>query len=737
MKKKAALLIVLTAVLFMLFAVKQKMEFDENTYSEKYVSLAEVGRELSFSFYKETNWDEYFRAYHKKYLTKEIAGELLTRIGVSDYIGLSHIPDNTAVSRDDWRVLYTQILDYLDDGKEVGEKTVFVLGLIEREDGAILITNEGDYVTELSENYFSVWKTYDIFYMEEECVGIAGISDKEAVVQNAYLKSYDGKKMTFLFRGGEYEMETKAFAASPKQGVCDFVFSDGALQKIRTKKETIQGKMLSYDDDVIEIDGYGRIAHTGKIPVYYTADGMETEEISISDVVLGNMEATYVTGENEVCAILVKTPAVIENIRVLLLAEDGGNFRAEVFLKSDADCVLKVGENETDYAAGTVFCVQQFIGDTQNTFSLSPKQDNGKIYICDKDGNVLSNGYAGSMEARWYEGGYVLVNSVPFETYLYAVVPSEMPSSYEPEALKAQAVCARSYAYIQLMRADLAAYGAHINDSTSYQVYNKTAATEASVRAVNETASEVMTYGGEVIEAYYFSTSAGYTDTAEVWNPENTESYGYLKQVCLNETPFSGDLSDEADFREYIMSEQSGYDSGIKFYRWQASADYAKKETEIMQILENRHFISPGNVIYYETDEKTETGSLQQFGGIKEIAAEKRSRSGSVVVLKIVCENGVIKVMSEYNIRKVLGCGVTSLTYADGSTAEQVSLLPSAACTVERQPDGSYMLYGGGYGHGLGMSQNGANGLAKEGNGYRDILHYFYKDIKIESLKDR
>ena len=65
------------------------------------------------------------------------------------------------------------------------------------------------------------------------------------------------------------------------------------------------------------------------------------------------------------------------------------------------------------------------------------------------------------------------MNSVPFETYLTAVVPSEMPSTYEKEALKAQAVCARSYAYIQLMRADLAAFGAHINDSTSYQVYNK------------------------------------------------------------------------------------------------------------------------------------------------------------------------------------------------------------------------------------------------------------------------
>lgn len=125
------------------------------------------------------------------------------------------------------------------------------------------------------------------------------------------------------------------------------------------------------------------------------------------------------------------------------------------------------------------------------------------------------------------------MNSVPFETYLTAVVPSEMPSTYEKEALKAQAVCARSYAYIQLMRADLAAFGAHINDSTSYQVYNKVEAGEVSRQAVEETKHEVMTYADEVIEAYYFSTSMGYTDTAEVWNPEEMENYGYLKKVCL------------------------------------------------------------------------------------------------------------------------------------------------------------------------------------------------------------
>lgn len=133
------------------------------------------------------------------------------------------------------------------------------------------------------------------------------------------------------------------------------------------------------------------------------------------------------------------------------------------------------------------------------------------MVICDADGAELSNGYGGSMEVRCLGDGYTLVNSLPLERYLQDVVPSEMPASYEPEALKAQAVCARSYACIQLLRGDLAEYGAHIDDSTAYQVYNRVTDADAAREAVIATQGEVLSYQGNIVEAYYFSTSMGYT----------------------------------------------------------------------------------------------------------------------------------------------------------------------------------------------------------------------------------
>lgn len=76
------------------------------------------------------------------------------------------------------------------------------------------------------------------------------------------------------------------------------------------------------------------------------------------------------------------------------------------------------------------------------------------------------------------------------------------------------------------------------------------------------------------------------------------------EKVCLNTPETDIDLSDEKTFLDYIRKPQTGFDSEIKYYRWSAQADFNGKEAEIRQILENRHSISPRNVIYYESNGK-------------------------------------------------------------------------------------------------------------------------------------
>ena len=115
-----------------------------------------------------------------------------------------------------------------------------------------------------------------------------------------------------------------------------------------------------------------------------------------------------------------------------------------------------------------------------------------------------------SIEVKAEEGGLVLINELYLEDYLKKVVPSEMPASYEKEALKAQAVCARTYAYRQIQGNAYGQYGAHVDDSTNFQVYNNISTSERTDQAVNETCGQMLFYNDKPIEAFYYSTSCGH-----------------------------------------------------------------------------------------------------------------------------------------------------------------------------------------------------------------------------------
>lgn len=729
MKLFVVLLIVVIAASFGIVTT----EFHEDRLMDNYVSVDEAVLELQFSVYSKEEWQDFFADYKEAYITRQMVYDILAKLGTTDVIPFDEVGKQKPVSRVEWNQIYGQLVDYLDIENQICVKNILLLGSEIGQKGFLLYTNEGVLWTMLPMTYFSEWDSYDVYLIGDECVGVVGKSDAENIIANTYIMSATEDMLTFLFRERTYEKKVKLEGQTIAEGVADITINNGEVIAIAQKQDFIEGHLLSYDDTTIEIEGYGRISHSGRLPVYRSYDTVE--ELSISDIVLGNMDVKYIIGENEVCAILITAPAEISHVRVLLLADDGGKFREDVYLVGTGDMTVICGEETSVIPAGTVLDVKDVLDSKEKTLVLDPASEDSLTYICKENGKKLSNGYSGKLEVRQYEKGYCVVNEVDFETYLYSVVPSEMPSNYQPEALKAQAVCARSYAYIQVVRSDLAAYGAHINDSSSYQVYNNIAKTDAAIKAVDETAGMVMLHEGDVIEAYYFSTSMGYTETEETWNPIEGNEIGYLKRVCLNQQQFEGDLSKEEEFKEYLLADVTGYDSDIRLFRWEIEADYSQQTDDMKYILNTRREASKRHVTFYKSDKETEADSMKNFGSFMGFEVAKRSVSGSILELVVCFENGYAKVENEYNIRKVLGSGASQITYKNGSTAEIGSLIPSAFCTIEEQEDGTYLLVGGGYGHGIGMSQNGANGLAKAGYNYIEILNFFYKDIELVDIR--
>ena len=135
-----------------------------------------------------------------------------------------------------------------------------------------------------------------------------------------------------------------------------------------------------------------------------------------------------------------------------------------------------------------------------------------------RKGHTSSPRYRGIITIIPRSSSLRVINTLDIEKYLLQVVPSEMPKSFGVEALKVQAVAARTYAVSDILKGKYAQDGFHIKDTVESQVYNNQVENEEATRAIEETEGEIMTYDNMPIDAKYFSTSSGFTSHASnVW----------------------------------------------------------------------------------------------------------------------------------------------------------------------------------------------------------------------------
>ena len=384
------------------------------------------------------------------------------------------------IDRAAWFAIYDEILSYLDTDTSVLKKDILVL----KKEKKQLTTQDGTYAITSNPKWYQKLHSYGVYLLEDKVIGVAAKDKEDVALKNAYLISNIEGNLTFLYQGTEYQLPVDT-DEELSNVVADISFSEQEIHKISRKEDTITGKLISKTDTAMEIKGYGQVAIDEAMKIYATYDGIR--EVSMDALMLENMEITFVVAEKQICAILLTEPAKIENIRVLLLDNDN-MFRSDVSLVSDVPVHLYYGETETVLEAGSVItasCYANIL--TTSSVSLVTEDGTSPFYFTDNQGNRISPAYAGSMELRMYPEGYTVVNVVDLESYVKGVIPSEVPSSYGMEALKAQAVCARSYAYIQMMHNKYEAYGAHVDDSVNFQVYNKQNQTPETVAAVDET----------------------------------------------------------------------------------------------------------------------------------------------------------------------------------------------------------------------------------------------------------
>lgn len=340
--------------------------------------------------------------------------------------------------------------------------------------------------------------------------------------------------------------------------------------------------------------------------------------------------------------------------------------------------------------------------DASGVSKISVQPPQGSTVFC--DGSEY-RGYI-YIEKR-SDGELLVINYVGTDDYVSSVLGKEMSYTWPKEALKAQSVCARNFV---LTRGSVhKTYGFDVCSTVHCQVYGGVASEHENTRqAVNETKGVLAKYNGEVVGLYFFATSGGQTEDVEnVWG----SPFGYLKSV-----------SDE-------------YENPDKASRYHWSVTMTKKQIEEKLLAAGANI---GELLKVRTDSFSESGRVTQmtFYGSEGEYTVKREKCRTILGLysqkftvtpdlkaSIVTTSGVAEAPLYAQSASGIGgiAGFSALT-GDGN----ISSIEASEENAE-----SYVINGGGYGHGVGMSQWGARGMAENGFTYDQILNHYFTNIEL------
>ncbi len=534
-----------------------------------------------------------------------------------------------------------------------------------------------------------------------------------------------------------------------REQVADLSFEGGKLEKFHVKKEKAGGKLLGYGDGFVELEGTGILEMSENCVGYQLFDKLRMAQVT--ELSIGYSFSDFVLEDGKVCAFLITRKEKMENIRVAVKNNDSGSiYHQAVELSCEDKMEITYGEYDDrktqEILKGETLLIEKGSEYLKGgRIEVRPVIQTGRIGVLSESRACGVPYYRGSMEIADTEEGLVLINELPLEEYLYSVVPSEMPASYPVEALKAQAVCARTYGYRYMEHPGYGSAGAHLDDSVSYQVYNNIAENVNSTRAVKETSGMILSYQDEPVNAYYYSTSCGFGADAGVWNEDQKGEMPYLRSVYIGQTG-EGDASDtllpesltqEEQFREYILSrDDEAFEQEEAWFRW----EYQVEELDVKMVydrLVQRFEAVPLKILCEKKEGEFESEKPDQFKEIYDIRCLKRKEGGVMEELLIETDQGTYKVISEYNIRYVLN-QKGEVIRQDGSSHQSSTLLPSAYMIIDVVKKGEcvvgYTLIGGGYGHGVGMSQNGAKAMGLMEMDCQQILGFYFVDCQVKNI---
>ena len=394
-----------------------------------------------------------------------------------------------------------------------------------------------------------------------------------------------------------------------------------------------------------------------------------------------------------------------------------GNYTSAIEAAADGPQVTAI----TGLTAATV-------GESRSCYTVTVTDTDTILFELDMGGQPL--GIAPNSEKTWfkkhtYYGGFeyrrvsgndiTVINVVGMDDYLKGVIPYEMSPSWPVEALKAQALCAKSYAVNSIGKHK--SQGFDLCNTTDCQVYYGTnTATANSDSAVEAVSGLYVTYNGKVAETFYHASSGGWTeDVKNIWG----SNIPYLKAV---EDKYLVDL------RPYSFSITLDEMAGIlrsKGYSVTAITDfYVSDRTPAGNVREETFVQSNGSTLVFSGDRARTC--LNTSSSSKRINSHRYTVSTDARLY--VNDASLDKAMGQYyaigGSGKTAGLGGSGLYAVSGSGKTEL-LNPSGSGS------GAYFISGTGSGHNIGMSQCGAHAMAKNGFSYDQIIKFYFTGVQV------
>lgn len=672
---------------------------------------------------------------------------------------------NKPISYALWVDLYKKMLDdlsassSLEDTFFITEKNFIVLALPNEKNKLgiwNLITDKGPVTFEgLSmEKYLD--KEIKVLIKDNEIIAVLNVENENPTIENSYIVKSDSNTITVFSGGAERTYKYNNTLGDISNKICDIQISNDTALDVKIYDEIITSEIKKVGTDFIELKDKGNIKVNNNIKVYSIVDG-SVKWKKISDLIVGTDIAKFVMKNQEICSAVIMKTVKLENIRVAIsTTEFKSLYHKNVIVSSTENFTVKYGTETKEYKAGTILT----FSDTENEklflddrIYIQATNDTGKIRINSVKRNWPDSQapeYRGIIEIGKGEKGFTIVNELRMEEYLYAVVPSEMPSTYGLEASKVQAVTARSYAYNQFYENRFHQYGANVDDSVICQVYNNIPENKNSIQAVDDTKGQCIVFNNNVVSTNFFSTSSGMTaNSGEVWSNYITKEFPtktstYLKATKQYTGNDYGDLRVEENASKFFTDwKVNSYDSSFGWFRWNVEMTAKEVKASLDKNLKERYSQAPNFIKTLQPDGVYRSRPISTVGEIKNIEVLERGEGGNIIKLKIIGSEAIVIIYTEYNIRMLIrpmsylkdGKEIV-INRIDGTKVNNYSLMPSAFFVMEKTMENSKLskikFVGGGNGHGVGMSQNGVKGMIDAGFTFEQIIKHYYTGTEIK-----